>query len=83
MSKTSHSTIPTLQQDNSLRYIVQPKVAATEDLDREIYEKEHLAFELKQDLMGIKFLGFAQRRFIGFRNRFEFEKKRLIVSNKH
>lgn len=58
-------------------------MAAADELDREMYEKEHLAFELRHDLSSIEFLGFAQRRFIGFRNRFEFEKKRFIVANRH
>ena len=31
----------------------------------------------------INFLGFAQRKFIGFRNRYEFEKRRLVMASKH
>lgn len=42
-----------------------------------------MAFELKHDFGRIDFFGFAQRRFVGFRNRYEFEKKRLAVSNLH
>ena len=28
-------------------------------------------------------MSFSQRRFIGFRNRLEFEKKRLIIASRH
>ena len=52
-----------------------------EELDRELYEQEHLAFELKLMFQDVRYLGFSQRRFIGFRNRYEFEKKRLIVAS--
>lgn len=45
--------------------------------------KEHLAFELKHDFHRIDFFGFSQRRFVGFRNRYEFEKKRLVIANPH
>lgn len=47
-----------------------------------LFEKEHLAFEMKHDFAELKFLGFSQRRFIGFRNRYEFEKKRILVGNR-
>ena len=42
-----------------------------------------MAFELKHDFDRIDFFSFAQRRIVGFRNRYEFEKKRLVVGNKH
>ena len=68
--------------------MIQTQGAAYEDedlnqFDYDRYEKDHLAFELKHDLNKISYFGFAQRRFIGFRNRYEFEKKRLFVANQH
>ena len=41
---------------------------------------EHLAFELNLDF-SIEFISFAQRKFLGFRNRFEFEKRRILTSS--
>ena len=83
MINTSHSTLPTMQNVGSFKYLVQTQhAAADQDFDRNAYENEHLAFELRHDLNSVDYFGFSQRRFIGFRNRFEFEKKRLIVGNK-
>ena len=75
--------MPTLQQSSQFKYIVQAQALANdEDFDRDVYETEHLAFELKLQFEEVSYLGFSQRRFIGFRNRYEFEKKRLIVASK-
>ena len=78
-----------MQTAGSQQYLVLTQNAATavsdhytHNLDRETYENEHLAFELAHDLTQVDYFGFSQRRFLGFRNRFEFEKKRLIVGNK-
>ena len=88
MMNTSVSTLPTVQQATTFKYMIQTQGAAYEDEDlnqfeNDVYEKDHLAFELKHDLSKISYFGFAQRRFIGFRNRYEFEKKRLFVANQH
>ena len=47
------------------------------------FEQEHLAFQMKHELRDISTLAFSQRRYIGFRNRYEFEKKRILVANEH
>jgi len=84
MVNTSHKKLPTMQQQGAFQYLVQAQPAPLEeDCVREVYVAEHLAFELKHDLDSLMCLSFAQRRFIGFRNRYEFEKKRLVVANKH
>lgn len=83
MNTTSHSAMPTLQQASEFKYIVQAQpLLNEEDFDRDVYETEHLGFELKLQFEEVSYLGFSQRRFIGFRNRYEFEKKRLIVASK-
>ena len=49
----------------------------------EEYRNQHLAFELRHYLdTHASTLSFSQKKFIGFRNRTEFEKKRLLISNK-
>ena len=45
------------------------------------YEAEHLSFEMKHELTDIQHLAFSQRRYIGFRGRQEFEKKRIVIGN--
>ena len=37
-------------------------------------------FQLSQPFE-IKFLSYSQRKFMGFRNRFEFDKKRLLMAS--
>jgi hypothetical protein len=31
----------------------------------------------------VKFLSYSQRRFVGFRNRFEFDKKRILIASRN
>ena len=40
-----------------------------------------MAFELKQDY-DIKYLAFSQRKYLGFRGRYEFDKKRILAAGK-
>ena len=54
-----------------------------EDSSLTQFEQEHLAFQMKHELRDINTLSFSQRRYIGFRNRYEFEKKRILVANEH
>ena len=58
-----------------------PKKAKT---NRPHYERhrdiQNIAFDLSYSFPA-KFLSFSQRRFLGFRNRFEFDKKRLILAS--
>jgi WD40 repeat protein len=41
----------------------------------------NIAFDLNYHFP-IKFLSFSQRKFLGFRNRYEFDKKRVVFSSK-
>ena len=47
-----------------------------------MFEQEHLAFSVRHELKEINTVSFSQRRYIGFRNRYEFEKKRILFSNR-
>jgi len=33
--------------------------------------------------MSVRFLGFSQRRYVGFRKHFEFDKKRILLASEH
>ena len=41
----------------------------------------NIAFELNYQFP-IHYMGFSQRKFIGFRNRSEFDKKRIVIASK-
>lgn len=45
-------------------------------------QKGELVFEIKTGFP-ISHVSFSQRRYIGFRNRFEFDKKRLLVASQN
>ena len=38
---------------------------------------------MRHEISDISTVSFSQRRYIGFRNRYEFEKKRILFANKH
>jgi len=46
-----------------------------------IGDKPHMAFQLSYPFP-IKQLSFSQRRFLGFRNRYEFDKKRVTIASR-
>ena len=56
------------------------KKKATKDLHKQSILQLTEAFSLSIGDQPVKFLSFAQRKFVGFRNQYEYDRKRLLIA---